>query len=130
VLYPIATKKLRPSTQEDSSPSPCLRGLARHFKTEPSETAALFWIPKDTGLRAEADEQTNRVVCRYWSRPPMRALGWVTALCVVFHPISKKKADQLLATSVVSHRKELIQCIALHPHSRVHHDRGLRFTRA
>jgi hypothetical protein len=35
------------STQEDSLPLVCLRGLARHFKTEPTETA-LFWIPKDT----------------------------------------------------------------------------------
>jgi hypothetical protein len=41
-------------------------------------------------------------------------LGWV---CV--HPISKEKADhcdQLLAAGVVSHRGELIQCIALHTH--------------
>jgi hypothetical protein len=29
------------STQEDSLPSACLRGLARHFKTEPTETVAL-----------------------------------------------------------------------------------------
>jgi hypothetical protein len=43
-------------------------------------------------------------------------LGWVTALWVCVHPISKEKAEQLLATGVVSHREELIQCIALHPH--------------
>jgi hypothetical protein len=30
------------------------------------------------------------------------------------HIVSKEKADQLLATGVVSHREELIQCIALH----------------
>jgi hypothetical protein len=29
------------STQEDSFTSACLRGLARHFKTEPTETVAL-----------------------------------------------------------------------------------------
>jgi hypothetical protein len=39
----------------------------------------------------------------------------MTALWVCVHPISKEKADQLLATGVVSHREELIQCIALHP---------------
>jgi hypothetical protein len=42
--------------------------------------------------------------------------GWE----VFVHPISKEKADQLLATGVVSHREELIQYIALHPHWRVH----------
>jgi hypothetical protein len=31
-------------------------------------------------------------------------------LWVCVHPISKEKADQLLATGVVSHREELIQC--------------------
>jgi hypothetical protein len=36
------------------------------------------------------------------------------ALWVCVHPISKGKADQLLATGVESHREELIQCIALH----------------
>jgi hypothetical protein len=35
-------------------------------------------------------------------------LGWVTALWVCVHPISKEKAEQLLATVVVSHREELI----------------------
>jgi hypothetical protein len=29
------------STQEDSLPSACVRGLAHHFKTEPTETVAL-----------------------------------------------------------------------------------------
>jgi hypothetical protein len=37
--------------------------------------------------------------------------GWVTALWACVQPIS-----QLLATGVVSHREELIQCIALHQH--------------
>jgi hypothetical protein len=42
------------STQEDSLPSACLRGLARHFKTEPTETVALcFGYPKTPCLRAE-----------------------------------------------------------------------------
>jgi hypothetical protein len=40
----------------------------------------------------------------------------VTALWVCVHPISKKTAEQLLASGVVSHREELIQCIALHTH--------------
>jgi hypothetical protein len=31
------------------------------------------------------------------------------ALWVCVHPISKEKAEQLLATGVVSHREELIQ---------------------
>jgi hypothetical protein len=29
------------STQEDSLPCVCLRGLARHFKTDPTEIVAL-----------------------------------------------------------------------------------------
>jgi hypothetical protein len=42
------------STQEDSLPSACLRGMARHLKTEPTETVALcFGYPKTPCLRAE-----------------------------------------------------------------------------
>jgi hypothetical protein len=40
----------------------------------------------------------------------------MTALWVCVHPISKEKADQMLATAptdVVPHREEMIQCIAL-----------------
>jgi hypothetical protein len=55
------------STQDDSLPSACLRGLARHFKTEPTETVALcFGYPKTPCLRAEGklsssiDEQHKR----------------------------------------------------------------------
>jgi hypothetical protein len=58
------------STQEDSLPSACLRGLARHFKTDPTETVALcFGYPKTRCLRAEGklsssvDEQHIRKVC-------------------------------------------------------------------
>jgi hypothetical protein len=55
------------STQEDSSPSACLRGLARHFKTEPTETLALcFGYPKHRAVelkascqQASVDEQHN-----------------------------------------------------------------------
>jgi hypothetical protein len=44
------------STQEDSLPSACLRGLARHFKTEPTETVALcFGYPKTPCLRAKGN---------------------------------------------------------------------------
>jgi hypothetical protein len=60
-------------------------------------------------------------VCLYLSTKVLAAsgqsvLGWVTALWVCVHPISKEKADQLLATGDISHREELIQCIELHPH--------------
>jgi hypothetical protein len=42
------------STKEDSSPSGCLCALARHFKTEPTETVALcFGFPKTPCRRAE-----------------------------------------------------------------------------
>jgi hypothetical protein len=48
------------STQEDSSPSACLRGLARHFKTEPTETVALcFGNPKTTCRRSEGKLSTS-----------------------------------------------------------------------
>jgi hypothetical protein len=36
-------------------------------------------------------------------------LGWVTALWVCVHPISKETAEQLLASGVVSYREELIK---------------------
>jgi hypothetical protein len=36
-------------------------------------------------------------------------LGWVTALWVFVHPISKETAEQLLASGVVSHREAMIQ---------------------
>jgi hypothetical protein len=42
-------------------------------------------------------------------------LGWVTALWVCVHPISKETAEQLLASGVVSHREELIQFVRAHP---------------
>jgi hypothetical protein len=35
-------------------------------------------------------------------------LGWVTALWVCVHPISKETAEQLLASIVVSHRETMI----------------------
>jgi hypothetical protein len=42
------------STQEDSLPSACLRGLVRHLKKEPTETVALcFGYPKTPCLRAD-----------------------------------------------------------------------------
>jgi hypothetical protein len=48
------------STQEDSSPSACLRGLARHFKTEPTETVELcFGYPKTPCRRAEGKLSTS-----------------------------------------------------------------------
>jgi hypothetical protein len=43
-------------------------------------------------------------------------LGWVTAFWVCVHPISKEKLSSCWLPAVVSHREELIQCIALHPH--------------
>jgi hypothetical protein len=43
-------------------------------------------------------------------------LGWVTALWDCVHPISKETAEQLLASSVVSHREEFIQFVRAHPH--------------
>jgi hypothetical protein len=52
------------SAREDSLPRVCLRGLARHFKTDHTETVALcFGYPKTPCLRVEgklssrADEQ-------------------------------------------------------------------------
>jgi hypothetical protein len=54
--------------------------------------------------------------CRKLSSIGQSVLGWVTALWVCVHPISKEQADQLLATGFVSYREKLIQCIALHPH--------------
>jgi hypothetical protein len=57
----------------------------------------------------------------------------VPPLWVCVHPISKETAEQLLASGVVSHREELIQCIALHMHCgswqdvrmlRAHHEWG------
>jgi hypothetical protein len=52
------------STQEDSLPSACLRGMARHFKTEPNETVAFcFGYPKTScafelsKLSSSVDEQ-------------------------------------------------------------------------
>jgi hypothetical protein len=48
------------SSQVDSSPSACLRGLARHFKTEPTETVALcFGYPKTLSRRAEGNLSTS-----------------------------------------------------------------------
>jgi hypothetical protein len=57
-IYVVKTTLLMScsSTQEDNSPSPCLRGLARHFKTEPTVTIALFWIPEDTVPSSSVDE--------------------------------------------------------------------------
>jgi hypothetical protein len=60
------------STQEDGSPSACLRGLARHFKTEPTETVALcFGYPKtpcrpaEGKLSTSVDEQHVSQILRY-----------------------------------------------------------------
>jgi hypothetical protein len=48
------------STQEDSLPLACLRGLARHFKTESTETVALcFGYPKTRCRRAEGKLSTS-----------------------------------------------------------------------
>jgi hypothetical protein len=62
------------STPEDSLPSAFLRGLARHFKTEYTETVALcFGYPKTPCLRAEdklsssVDEQQHNSVKSWFS---------------------------------------------------------------
>jgi hypothetical protein len=41
--------------------------------------------------------------------PGQSVLGWVTALWVCVHPISKETAEELLDSGVVSHREELIK---------------------
>jgi hypothetical protein len=46
------------STQEDSLPLACLRGLARHFKTE-STIALCFGYPKTPCRRAEGELSTS-----------------------------------------------------------------------
>jgi hypothetical protein len=48
------------STEVDSLPSACLRRLARHFKTEPTETVSLcFGYPKTPCRRAEGKPSTS-----------------------------------------------------------------------
>jgi hypothetical protein len=43
-------------------------------------------------------------------------LGWVTALWVCVHPISKETAERRLAFGVVSHREEMIKkFVRAHP---------------
>jgi hypothetical protein len=54
----------------------------------------------------------------------------VTAFWVCVHPISKETAEQLLASGVVSHREELIQCTRIVESWKAvrmlsaHHERG------
>jgi hypothetical protein len=51
------------STQKDSLPSACLCGLARHFKTESTETVSLCfgYLRAEGKLSSSVDEQHNRV---------------------------------------------------------------------
>jgi hypothetical protein len=62
LLSEVVTGSWHISAHEDSLPWTCLRGLARHFKTDPTETVALCsGYPKTPCLRGSKTQQSNHI---------------------------------------------------------------------
>jgi hypothetical protein len=77
------------STQEDSLPSACLRGLTRHLKTEPTETVALCL---DTRRHRAFEPKASCSLDEQHKSYQIKTIVWVTAQMwhnfVLFSPVS------------------------------------------